>query len=240
VNENGLRGSLLDRIVPVTFIFSGRLVANARRVSIIGPFNHWNPNVHPLRKAPDGDWVTTLYLTPGRIVYYFDVDGTYWLDPDDDGRVPNAWGSEYSVRHVNALSDVSPTAPPSKNHVPVQGGPQLVNAGVEETPDAVILHPSGEVDLGTLATFREMLAAAATKERPMVIEMSAVDYIDSAGMYLLIDCARSCRERGGQLILAAPKDNVRRLLEIASMHRTICVVGSREAALNLLRARAHR
>lgn len=23
-----------------------------------------------------------------------------WLDPGDDGRIPNGWGSEYSVRHV--------------------------------------------------------------------------------------------------------------------------------------------
>jgi hypothetical protein len=23
-----------------------------------------------------------------------------WLDPADEGRVPNGWGSEYSVRHV--------------------------------------------------------------------------------------------------------------------------------------------
>jgi len=23
-----------------------------------------------------------------------------WLDPADEGRVPNGWGSEYSIRHV--------------------------------------------------------------------------------------------------------------------------------------------
>jgi len=238
VNQVGVRGSLLDRIVPVRFTFSGRLAGNARRVSIIGPFNHWNPKVHLLERAPDGDWMTTLYLTPGRIVYYFDVDGTYWLDPNDDGRVPNAWGSEYSVRHVKLLSDVPPGASPSKSQVPVQRGPQLVDTGIEETPDAVVVRPSGEVDLGTLATFREMLDAAVMKERPMVVEMSAIDYIDSAGMYLLLDCAESCKKRGGLLILAAPKENVRRLLEIVNLHHAICVVGSREAALDLVRARS--
>jgi hypothetical protein len=35
---------------------------------------------------------------PGRLP--FSVDGTKWLDPDDDKRLPNDWGSEYSVRDV--------------------------------------------------------------------------------------------------------------------------------------------
>jgi len=50
----------------------------------------------------------TLYLPPGRTIYCFNVDGAYWLDPDDDGRVPNGWGSEYSVRHVGASGPPAP------------------------------------------------------------------------------------------------------------------------------------
>jgi len=99
-------------------------------------------------------------------VYYFDVDGAYWLDPNDDGRVPNAWGSEYSVRHVKLLSDVSPMAPPVENHVPVRGGPQLsyvltlrcTGCGREYRPNRLRYHCAdcGNVldvvyDLGSLA-----------------------------------------------------------------------------------------
>jgi hypothetical protein len=28
------------------------------------------------------------------------VDGAMWLDPEDEGRLPNGWGSEYSLRHI--------------------------------------------------------------------------------------------------------------------------------------------
>ena len=35
-----------------------------------------------------------------RAIYHFDVDGAVWLDPDDDGRIRNTRGSQYSVRHV--------------------------------------------------------------------------------------------------------------------------------------------
>ena len=41
-----------------------------------------------------------MYLSPGRAVYLFSVDGVMWLDPEDDDRIPNGWGSEYSIRLV--------------------------------------------------------------------------------------------------------------------------------------------
>jgi 1,4-alpha-glucan branching enzyme len=91
-------------LVPVTFRFPGRLVPTARSVSVIGSFNGWNPAVHRMRRTSDGDWTVTVYLTQGRAVYCFSVDGGMWLDPSDEGRVPNGWGSEYSVRHVAADS----------------------------------------------------------------------------------------------------------------------------------------
>jgi hypothetical protein len=41
-----------------------------------------------------------VFFPPGRIVYGFDVDGIFWLDPSDEARLPNGWGSEYSIRFV--------------------------------------------------------------------------------------------------------------------------------------------
>jgi len=87
-------------LVPVTFQFPLTLAPEANRVAIRGPFNGWNPNTHLLSKAREDCWTITLYLPPGRVIYCFDVDGAAWLDPNDEGRVPNCWGSEYSVRVV--------------------------------------------------------------------------------------------------------------------------------------------
>jgi 1,4-alpha-glucan branching enzyme len=87
-------------VVPVTFRFPARLARTARIVSVVGSFNGWNPAVHPMRRAEDDDWMITVYLSPGRTVYLFSVDGEMWVDPEDDGRISNGWGSEYSVRQV--------------------------------------------------------------------------------------------------------------------------------------------
>ncbi len=86
--------------IPVMFRFPGSLAPQAQVVALVGAFNAWTPHTHPLTKTPEGDWIITVYLHPGRAVYCFHVDGVAWLDPNDDGRVPNGWGSEYSIRYV--------------------------------------------------------------------------------------------------------------------------------------------
>lgn len=89
-----------NTLVPVTFHFARSSAPRARRVTVTGSFNGWDPKAHPLARNARGDWILTIYLPPGRVVYCFSVDGATWLDPDDDGRMPNGWGSEYSVRYV--------------------------------------------------------------------------------------------------------------------------------------------
>ena len=90
----------METLVAVTFQFPQDLVPQARRVAVVGQFNRWDPEANALAIASEGDWSTKIHLPPGSIVYGFDVDGTFWLDPNDEGRVPNGWGSEYSTRLI--------------------------------------------------------------------------------------------------------------------------------------------
>jgi len=91
----------MNDLVPVTFRFPGSLVPRARRVSVIGPFNNWRGNSYRLMRIPGGDWIITIFLPPGRVVYGFDVDGIRWLDPQNEDRASTGAGSEYSVRRVS-------------------------------------------------------------------------------------------------------------------------------------------
>lgn len=91
---------MTSELVRVTFRFPSALAPAANRIAIVGTFNGWSPKVHHLTKTPEDGWVIKIFLPPGRTVYYFDVDGACWLDPNDEGRIPNGWGSEYSVRYI--------------------------------------------------------------------------------------------------------------------------------------------
>jgi 1,4-alpha-glucan branching enzyme len=79
------------------------------RVAVIGPFNGWRGNSHRLMRIPGGDWIITVFLPPGRVVYGFDVDGTCWPDPHGEDRVSAGSGSEYFIRHVGPGLNVSGT-----------------------------------------------------------------------------------------------------------------------------------
>ena len=106
----------MNVLAPITFRFPAGLARGARRVAVVGPFNGWNPAAHAMRRGADGDWTVTIYLPPGRVVYLFDVDGESWLDPDDAERMPNSWGSEYSVRYAGA-------APAGAKNAETRGAP---------------------------------------------------------------------------------------------------------------------
>jgi 1,4-alpha-glucan branching enzyme len=101
----------MSELVRTVFRFSGTLAPGAHQVAVVGPFNSWDPVAHRLTRTPDGDWRITVYLSPGRVVYRFDVDGAHWLDPFEHGRLSNGWGSEYSVRYIRRPRKTTPRKP---------------------------------------------------------------------------------------------------------------------------------
>jgi anti-anti-sigma factor len=230
-------GNPRKTILPVRFRFPGSLVPRARSVSVLDPFNGWTPSSHRLTKTLEGDWVITIRLSPGRVVYYFDVDGTTWLDPQDDGRIPNGWGSEYSVRNVAPISEPPSSLRSLSDQVPIGGGAQVFEWRAEETPEATTLRPSGEMDLGTVSIFRDALTAATVRGRSKVVDMRGIEYMDSCGIHALLEHAESCKQHGGLLVLVAPNAPVQKIIEITGLDDAMPVLASVEVALDLLRAR---
>jgi 1,4-alpha-glucan branching enzyme len=61
----------------------------ARRVALVGDFNHWDPMATPMCRMPDGRWMASLELSHGYHQYVFLVDGASKLDPNASGIVHN-------------------------------------------------------------------------------------------------------------------------------------------------------
>ena len=61
----------------------------AKSVSLIGDFNGWQPEAHPMTRMPDGGWVIRMELPHGHHQYQFLVDGVPTLDPNAMGKVHN-------------------------------------------------------------------------------------------------------------------------------------------------------
>lgn len=99
----GARFSLVDGIEGVAFIV---WAPNAKRVSVVGDFNHWDGRIHPLRSmGRSGVW--ELFI-PGLGVgerYKFEIltqQGTLLLKSD-----PYATGSEHRPHTASVLSSIT-------------------------------------------------------------------------------------------------------------------------------------
>ena len=68
-------------------------------VSLIGEFNGWDPQAHPLRKRSNGTRSVTLELPTGRSWEYLYVteDGVFFCDPEPEALVANPYGGTNSV-----------------------------------------------------------------------------------------------------------------------------------------------
>jgi len=103
--------------------------------------------------------------------------------------------------------------------------------GVEERDGAVIVQLAGELDLYNAHVVREQLfAAAASEPDRLIVELSAVTFIDSTGLGVLIE-ARTRMANRRAFLLAGPGLETRRALEISGLDRHFAVHDSLDAAL---------
>ena len=80
-------GDTLHRVLHLVDFFCR--APQAKSVSLIGDFNRWQPDSHPMTRMPDGGWVIRMELPHGHHQYLFLMDGKPTLDPNAMGQVHN-------------------------------------------------------------------------------------------------------------------------------------------------------
>lgn len=97
---------------------------------------------------------------------------------------------------------------------------------------------SGEIDLSNSHDLEQTIVGAVPNTAlGMVLDLSEVTYIDSAGVLLLLDLASRFQWRGQQLALVAPEDSrARRVLTLAGVDGVVVIDTTAEAARSRLPA----
>jgi anti-sigma B factor antagonist len=91
----------------------------------------------------------------------------------------------------------------------------------EQTDDGyTICRPVGELDAFTVSQFRQALAELASMPR-LVIDMSAVPFVDSAGLGALIGGIRRARELGGDVVVVCNRASLVRTLRTTGFDRIV-------------------
>jgi anti-sigma B factor antagonist len=85
-----------------------------------------------------------------------------------------------------------------------------------DTDGAATLAVSGEVDIATAPVLREALRAHAGRS-PLLIDLSAVTFMDSSGLAVLLDLHQRAGERGERVAFIAPSQPVRLLFDVTGL-----------------------
>lgn len=102
----------------------------------------------------------------------------------------------------------------------------------EQQGDAVVLRPSGEIDLARSPSLRTTISRAQTdKPRRLIFDLTEVPYMDSSGVATLVEAMQVARRYHGSVILCGLHERVRSIFEIARLDMVFKIVDSLDEAL---------
>ena len=88
----------------------------------------------------------------------------------------------------------------------------------------------GELDLADAVAVAAALTAVAAREPGIIVDLAALEFIDSSGVAALARGRRQARQAGGDLLLAAPQQTVMRVLAITRLTDAFAVYATVEEA----------
>ena len=103
---------------------------------------------------------------------------------------------------------------------------------VTRTEDRIIIALNGEIDLESSPKARELLLGSVAGEKSLLVDLSAVTYIDSSGVASLVEALKAARENGTRFALAAASEPARRVLELARLDKVFTMYDTIDDALN--------
>lgn len=95
----------------------------------------------------------------------------------------------------------------------------LLSVRVDQGEGQLIVKPEGELDVSTAPLLHEVLLDASSEERfdGIVLDLSALSFVDSTGLSLLVSTNRRMNGFGRVLILLGAQLNVRHVFEVTGL-----------------------
>ena len=89
---------------------------------------------------------------------------------------------------------------------------------VEDKGSAVVVSPEGDIDMSRSPEFRSSLRGVNdAKPTRLVVNLERVGYMDSSGLATLVECMRTAKGNGTEMILCGMNERVRAIFEIARL-----------------------
>ena len=111
-----------------------------------------------------------------------------------------------------------------------------MNTSVEQRGDVSVVHVAGSVDGLTSEDLQRVFTSEVEAgHHKLVADFGAVDYTSSAGLRVLLATLKQTRSRGGDLRLAAPRPEVRKVLDLSGFTGILSVLATVDDAVKSFR-----
>ncbi len=211
----------IDRDGAILTTFRLSPAAKATTVHVVGDFNDWSATATPMRADPQG-FEAEVPLVPGRSYRFrYLLDGTRWEnDWAADDYVPNEYGGTDSVL------DLTDAQAPSLGGDRMAAGhdddiardePPILHLERAVDGDATVVMLTGELDISSTSILREELHRIGSSSRAVILDMAAVDFIDSSGIAVICSEHHTLQNDFCQLTIANPSASVRRVLNLMGL-----------------------
>lgn len=127
--------------------------------------------------------------------------------------------------------------------IPLEGcapRPEPLENQIEERGPAIAIRSRGEIDLFSEPLFRkDLLGAVRGTRRPVMLDLREVTYLDGSGLRVLDECRVLSRQNRQPLVVIVGR-NVRRIIEIVGLDKSLALADNEERAMELLRSESNR
>ena len=101
----------------------------------------------------------------------------------------------------------------------------MLEINIEGNSDFSMCRPSGDFDAYTVDEFRDALSSLATVSK-LLIDLSDVPFMDSAGLGALIGSIRKAGENNGQIVVSCERESLLGLLKTTGFDQIVTVTES--------------
>ncbi len=101
----------------------------------------------------------------------------------------------------------------------------------EYSADITVVELKGRLTLGdALSTAEDAIKQLAANKRRIIIDLTQADFIDSAGLGMLVACSATASGAGGQLRVAGAVPRVQQIFLMTQVYRVVPLYSTVQAA----------
>lgn len=101
--------------------------------------------------------------------------------------------------------------------------PEPFSLTTEERDDRVVVRPEGELDLAGAPELEAALLPPLREGRTAVVDLRALEFLDSSGVRSLVEARSVAQDHGGRLLVVRPHEGsaVWRVLEVSGVDQVL-------------------